>query len=564
MSWFLLAVALVPLTAAVLLAVTRAQRATAAPVAVGISAVAFAAAVVTLVAAAVDGRVDAVLTDGDGVAVVGLTADRVGGILIVLTTAVGVIAQSFASRSLQGDPRAARFHGLALGLTAATSTVAVAATASLLVVAWLATSTVLVALIAHRSPWPAAQAARRRAAWSFALGDAVLVIALVVIVTTIGDIDMRAVGAAARELDADRVGPLGVSGLVAVLLVLAGIARSALVPVHRWLPATLAAPTPVSALLHAGVINGAGVLLLRFSPVFASSVAAMSLAFAVGLVTALLATSVMLVRTDVKGALVWSTSGQMGFMVLQLGVGAFAAALFHIVGHALYKAALFLGAGGAITAHARQHRRPHLGMAAASTLQSAPVAVGVGLVAPVAAFATALFVIDPHLTPGAVILVVTFGALSVGRAANGWARSAPWSAAPTLVAAVAGVTVAAWAYVAGIALFEHFVAAEVPYDVPAAVGPVWVAASLLVVAVAAAAVTWIPGSFGDGLRRRVYAWLQSTGSPAIPRRADGSVARRPARAVPIGSPPNATNAAEPALPTVGGEVAGSVPTGGQP
>jgi NADH:ubiquinone oxidoreductase subunit 5 (subunit L)/multisubunit Na+/H+ antiporter MnhA subunit len=108
----------------------------------------------------------------------------------------------------------------------------------------------------------------------------------------------------------------------------------------------------------------------------------MALAFAVGAVTALFGTAVMLVRTDVKGALVWSTSGQMGFMVVQLGVGAFAAALFHVVGHALYKAALFLGAGDAISAHGRPDPATHLGLDHAAALTSPMTRCMVGVVAP--------------------------------------------------------------------------------------------------------------------------------------------------------------------------------------
>jgi NADH:ubiquinone oxidoreductase subunit 5 (subunit L)/multisubunit Na+/H+ antiporter MnhA subunit len=516
MSWVLLAVPLVPLIAGAALGAASVTRRTAARVGVAASVVAFLAATVALVRVWSDGRLDAVVTDGAGDAFVGLTADRTGAILVVLTTAVAVIVQSFASRSLHGDPRAARFHWLALLLTAATSVVAVAATSSLLVLAWLATSAVLVALIGHRAPWPQAVAARRRAAWSFLVGDAVLVLALLATVGTVGDVDLRSVATATAELDGQDLGPFPALGLVAVLLVLAGVARSALVPVHRWLPATLAAPTPVSALLHAGVVNGAGVLLLRFSTPFGSSVTAMSLAFVIGTATAFLATSVMLVRTDVKGALVWSTSGQMGFMVMQLGVGAFAAALFHIVGHALYKAALFLGAGGAITAHARHEQRPHLGAAAAPAMRSLPVRIGIGLVVPLVAFAVALRVIDPHLTASAVILLVTFGTLSIGRAANGWTASAPWPAARTVATAVGGIVVAVTAYVGGITLFERAVVDELPYDVPAAVGPVWVAATLLGMGVAVATVAWVPGTGGDRLRRQVYAWLQSTGTPAVP------------------------------------------------
>ena len=269
----------------------------------------------------------------------------------------------------------------------------------------------------------------------------------------------------------------------------------------------------MSALLHAGVVNGAGVLLIRFSPIFGSSSVAMTLAFAVGMLTALVATAVMLVRTDVKGGLVWSTSGQMGFMVLQLGVGAFAAGLFHIVGHALYKAAMFLGAGGAISAHQRQSQRPHLGKADASTLRSIPVRLMVGGLAPLGAFALALIVIDPHLNAAATILIVVFGSLSVARAANGWMNSTPFSTATTIVTAIGGVLVGAFAYVGGVTLFENFVADVVPYEVPAAVGPMWVAVSLGVIALAIGAIAFTPGPRGDDLRRRVYVWLLSTGAP---------------------------------------------------
>ena len=498
-----------------------------------------------LVATAVDGPTSAVVTDSDGRAVLGLAADRVGAVLVTLTTLVGLVVQSFASRSLLGDPRASRFHVLSLVLTSATATVAVAATGSGLLVAWIVTSLALVALIGHRSPWPPAVAAQRRTGLSFLIGDLALLLAVVATAVTIGDVDLRAVAADATALDAEQIVGINALTVIAVLLVVAGVARSALVPIHRWLPSTLAAPTPVSALLHAGVVNGAGVLLIRFSPLFGASATAMTLAFVLGMATALIATAVMLVRTDVKGGLVWSTSGQMGFMVLQLGVGAFAAALFHIVGHALYKATMFLGAGGAITTHQRHGTRPHLGEADAATLRSPIVRVLVGLAVPLVAFALALLVVDPHLTSSATILIVVFGTLSIGRAANGWMGSTPFSVRRSVVTAVVGVFVGVFAYVGGLTLFENFVADVVPYDVPAAVGPVWVAATLAAIALAVAVIVFAPGTGGDALRRRTYVWLFSTGT-ATPI----SPARRRTRSAPEPAPGAATSDS-PAPVTVG-------------
>ena len=536
MSGVLLAVPALPLLAAVVIWITSSTPRSAARLAVGASAAATTGALVLLITVGIDGPVDAVITNSDGAAVVGLTADRVGVILLLLTSSVGLIVQSFASRSLRGDPRATRFHALAAVLASATSLVGIAATGSGFVVAWVATSVALVALLGHKAPWPAAVRSQRLTARTFLVGDASLLAAMVLAIVTVGDIDLRTVGLDALALDAESVGSLSVLTVVALLLIVAGVARSALVPLHAWLPSTLAAPTPVSALLHAGVINGAGVLLIRFAPVFASSVSAMALAFALGIATALFATAVMLVRTDVKGGLVWSTSGQMGFMVVQLGVGAFAAALFHIVGHALYKAAMFLGAGGAISAHSRQMQRPHLGRADTATLTSTAMRVVMGLLAPLGAFALALWVIDPHLTAAATILIVLFGTLSVGRAANGWMSATPFAAGRTIAVGVGGVLVTTFGYVGGIALFEGFVADVVPYAVPAAVGPIWVVAVLAAFGTAVLAVAFTPGPRGDALRRYVYGWLLSTSTPVTVRRSNPTASS----SHPIGEPSTAT------------------------
>ncbi len=517
-SGVLLAVPALPLIAAVVIRLVHLTSRSAARLVVAASALATVGAAVLLIAVAVDGPVDAVITGSDGAVLTGLVADRVGAILLLLTSLVGLIVQSFASRSLLGDPRATRFHALAAVLASATALVGVAATGSGLVIAWVATSVTLVALLGHKAPWQPAVRSQRLTAGRFLVGDLALLVGMVAAIIAIGDPDMRNIGAEAGALDAESLGSVSVLTIVALCLVVAGVARSALVPLHSWLPSTLAAPTPVSALLHAGVINGAGVLLLRFSPVFSSSVGAMALAFALGVATALFATAVMLVRTDVKGGLVWSTSGQMGFMVMQFGVGAFAAGLFHIVGHALYKAAMFLGAGGAISAHSRQARRPHLGQGDLALVTAPATRLVIGLVVPLAAFGSALWIIDPHLTAAATILVVSFGALSVGRAANGWMSATPFGATRTIALAIGGIVVATFGYVGGLAVFEGFVVDAVPYDVPAAVGPVWVAATLAGIAVGVALVGFAPGARGDALRRTLYGWLLSTSTPVTPVR----------------------------------------------
>jgi NAD(P)H-quinone oxidoreductase subunit 5 len=289
MSGVLVAVPALPLIAAAIVRLARLSPRSAARAVVLASAASTVGALILLISLGIDGSfdgsVEAVVTNSDGAAVVGLMADRVGAILLLLTSLVGLIVQSFASRSLLGDPRATRFHILAAVLTAAASLVGIAATGSGLLVAWVATSVTLVALLGHKAPWPAAVRSQRLTAGSFLVGDLVLLLVMLTAIVAVGDIDLRFVAAEAAALDAETIGSLSVLTVVAVGLVIAGVARSALVPLHGWLPSTLAAPTPVSALLHAGVINGAGVLLLRFAPVFASSVSALALAFGLGVAT---------------------------------------------------------------------------------------------------------------------------------------------------------------------------------------------------------------------------------------------------------------------------------------
>lgn len=134
----------------------------------------------------------------------------------------------------------------------------------------------------------------------------------------------------------------------AVCLVLAVILRSALLPVHGWLIQVMEAPTPVSALLHAGVVNLGGYVLIRFAPLLEQAMPARSLLMIFGLGTALLAGLVMLTRISIKVRLAWSTTAQMGFMVLECGLGLYTLAALHLLGHSLYKAHAFLSASGVV------------------------------------------------------------------------------------------------------------------------------------------------------------------------------------------------------------------------
>ncbi len=138
---------------------------------------------------------------------------------------------------------------------------------------------------------------------------------------------------------------------------MAALLKSAQFPTHGWLTEVMETPTPVSALLHAGVVNGGGFLLIRFADLMLQAPAVLAVLVLVGGFTAILAGAVMLTQSAIKSSLAWSTIGQMGFMIMQCGLALFPIALLHIVAHSLYKAHVFLGSGAAVETVAA-NRRP--------------------------------------------------------------------------------------------------------------------------------------------------------------------------------------------------------------
>jgi len=143
--------------------------------------------------------------------------------------------------------------------------------------------------------------------------------------------------------------PPGLTLAAALLLFIGATGKSAQIPLFVWLPDAMAGPTPVSALIHAATMVTAGVYMVaRLSGLYMAAPAAMSVVAVVGAITALGAASVGLVQNDIKKVLAYSTVSQLGYMFLALGVGAFGAAVFHVMTHAFFKALLFLGAGSVI------------------------------------------------------------------------------------------------------------------------------------------------------------------------------------------------------------------------
>lgn len=256
-----------------------------------------------------------------------------------LTLFVAVIVVTFSRRYMRADPRKAAYFGTLCAVVAGVLTFVTTGNLAVLALAWIASGVALARLIGHAGQLADAGQAMRRAAATFAIGDAALVGALAILAWHAGTLQIGTALAASATM------PLPLVLLAALLLVIAAAARCALPPFSGWLLSSMTAPTPVSALMHAGLVNAGGFLLIRFAPVLEAAPLARAAAAALGLVAALHGIGIMAVRPDIKRSLAGSTVSQMGFMILSCGLGAYTAALWHILAHGLFKAWLFLGSG---------------------------------------------------------------------------------------------------------------------------------------------------------------------------------------------------------------------------
>ena len=218
-----------------------------------------------------------------------------------------------------------------------------------LLIAWHLVGVLLYFLLGHNT--------RDKSAWRYAfwtkityrLGDLPLVIAAALLYQAYGTWSLPLLfEQITAQPDAHQVLGLRLPDVVAALIAFSAYARSAQFLVHTWLPYTMSGPTPVSALMHAGIVNAGGFIINRFAPVFVQSSDVLHWVFIVGLFTAVIGSVLMLTQNDIKKSLGYSTMGQMGFMIMECGVGAFSLAIYHLIAHGLFKGTLFLGAGGAI------------------------------------------------------------------------------------------------------------------------------------------------------------------------------------------------------------------------
>ena len=327
-------------------------------------------------------------------------------LMLLLVSFVGVIVTRYSRNYLDGDHNQGRFHKwLALTLSAILWLI-VSGNLLMFALAWMATSLSLHQLLVFYPERPAAVLAAHKKFVASRLGDLSLLTAVVLIATTLHTLSFGQLYVELANWQGDYPAGLRVAALLVVLS--AGL-KSAQFPFHGWLIQVMEAPTPVSALLHAGIVNAGAFLVIRMSPVMAHAPVAQAILVVVGLVTLALASLVMLTQTSIKVSLAWSTTAQMGFMLLECGFGLYSLAMLHLIAHSLYKAHAFLSSGSGVDAF-RGPVLPH----ASETLQPLRMVL-VLLAGSMITYAIAHgYGIQPETQPG-LLAVTTIIAIAVSQ-----------------------------------------------------------------------------------------------------------------------------------------------------
>ena len=274
----------------------------------------------------------------------GLRADAVGSTVMLLVAFVGWVIVRYSQAYLSGEGQERHYVRWLMATLGTVGVVVATNHVLVLALAWTATSLALHRLLTFFGDRPPAVVAAHKKFIVGRAADLCMLVAAALLFQAFGTLHIDQI---ARQAATAAQLPWAAHA-AALLIACAALLKCAQLPFHGWLIQVMEAPTPVSALLHAGVVNLGGFVLMRFALLVAGVPAAQVLLVAAGTATAVLAALVMTTRISVKVMLAWSTCAQMGFMFMQCGLGAWEMALLHLVAHSLYKAHAFLGSGGAV------------------------------------------------------------------------------------------------------------------------------------------------------------------------------------------------------------------------
>lgn len=343
----------------------RFNRAKAAAYPIGL---AFIGAIGALVLVTLDGPVTVRFYDPASVASfiipIGFYVDRLSAVMMTLITGISTIIYCYSTHYMFQDRYARRY----LTLICLTDFVLICMVSSgnlmILFLFWQILSYLLY-LLAHNHVHPATLAGAFKTFTLLRVADTAFLAGIALAYQLYGTIEFHELfaRAAATPMPIQILPGVEINAATAITLLffIGAMGKSAQFPLHLWLPGSLFAPTPVHALLHAGIINAGGFLINRLAPLFGMSSTTLHVAFVVGTVTAALGATMMLAQNDIKKTLGFSTIGQMGYMIMECGLGAFSLAVFHLIAHGLFKATVFLNCGTVIHKARQEPHFPHMG-----------------------------------------------------------------------------------------------------------------------------------------------------------------------------------------------------------
>ena len=284
---------------------------------------------------------------------IGFYIDRLSAVMMVLIAGVTSLIYRYSLRYIYQDRGYRRYLAMVAITTSVLLCMVCSANLMMLFVFWQMLPWLLFLLAHNHAHGPTLAGASNTFAL-LRLSDVAFLAGIVLTYSFYGTVEFQTLFTRAAEkpvtLSLWPALGLEMDGVTAVtLLIFVGaMGKSAQFPLHTWLPRSLYAPTPIHALLHAGIINAGGFLLNRLAPLYGLSSTTLHVVFIIGMLTAILGATMMLTQNDIKKTLGFSTIGQMGYMIMECGLGAFSLAVFHLVAHGIFKATVFLNCGNVI------------------------------------------------------------------------------------------------------------------------------------------------------------------------------------------------------------------------
>ena len=285
-----------------------------------------------------------VITGFDGL----LVYNELSSILVPYVAILGLVIRKYATKYMWDEAGYKRFFILLNFIFSAIYLLVMSNNLIVLTIAWQLMSIALYLLITFNVE---SNSAIKNGGWTMLvhkLADLLFIIAVVLTYKIFGSFDLTELSQMWREMSAAGGENDPMIYVIGFLFLFAAMMKSAIMPFHLWLPYTSEAPTPVSALMHAGVVNVGGILLNKMAFLLLLTPAVLNVAFVMGLITAIGASLMMLAVSDIKRSLGYSTVGQMGYMIMEVGLGAFSLAIYHLMVHGIFKASLFLESGSLI------------------------------------------------------------------------------------------------------------------------------------------------------------------------------------------------------------------------